>query len=350
GGPTLSIHGKQTMIEIRVEIGENIYGEIRMWDYETMHWITKDNQKKGSAISGGLRGVKTPNDPSTDLPYPDPSVPYDASWDKATCEANGYFFCPLANACLNKAHNSSSEVEDLNSEDYKDIVIFPISYKATKKVPIFERERLMRESIILSVYSLTVIKTKWYQSGVFKAVLFVFAIIITVVAPYLAGVAWKAIITSVVKMAIIAAVSGVILQMIDNPFIAAILVVVLAVYTMNPELASMSFEQMALIGMEAANTYVAKYYAQKMEEIQKEFEEFKEKMKAAEEELEDLQEEVGILRNDATEWVKQIAQFPPVESAEDSLSRTTDVNNAIIDDVDNMTDVTLLLPAMTTKQ
>ncbi|MCD6136077.1 cadherin repeat domain-containing protein, partial [Candidatus Bipolaricaulota bacterium] len=155
-------------------------------------------------------------------------IPWQPGWDKATCNANGYFFCPIAQACMQttlaeSAVAGSGATHEPGDADYEDLCYFPIGLKAAKKVPFFKRERLLRESVQLSIYSVKIVKLKWYQERWFSVVLTVISIIASVI-PGWQGVA-VAIRTMIVTLAIGLAVSilvKVISQFIDNPFLVAI--------------------------------------------------------------------------------------------------------------------------------
>lgn len=310
------IFGKlYSVLEIQVQLSyadpsvpgsEDLYGEIRVFDYGTMHVITR--QGKQAIITGFLAEADTPADPNDPTAVKPPVDPDD---------------------------------------EYQDIVFFPISRKSTEKIQIFERERFLRESVMISVFSVKEIKTKWYQTGVFKVVLFIIALLFSVVTGG-QSITLVLVITTAIQMAvsmIIMTIVSVLIDAIDNPLLATVFMVAALVLIGGTNISSLG--DYASLGMKAATTYIKKDFAQKMSKLEEEAKEFAQEIKAIEEETEKLMEEAGgIIRSDATDWIMYSTSIPDTESVSSFENRTLNLNNALVTDVNSLVNVDLLLPDM----
>lgn len=80
-----------------------------------------------------------------------------------------------------------------SDEDDKDILLIPVDYAITQSYSIPEREQLYARSLHYVFNSLVVVKLKWYQTGVFKAILVIVAVVITVLS---FGSTWQSIVAA----------------------------------------------------------------------------------------------------------------------------------------------------------
>ena len=280
-----------------------------MFDYGTMHSISRGS--KNHQITGTLVGATTENGAVDKVPPPSGAV-----------KPGG---------------------------PYQDIVFFPISAKSVKKLKIFERERFLRESVHLSVFSVKKIKTKWYQRSAFKILLWAISFVLAIPSGGTSLGLTQLIITTAINMAIkmfiATIISMVINALIDDPFLAAAFTVALLVATGQMKVNGLG--SYLSLAMEASSTYVDKMIANKMKELDEAAKKFAEEAAQVEAQMDQLIEEAGgIIRSDSTAWVMYTSTVAKTESANSSLARTTDVNNAIMTDVGPMNDVNLLLPEM----
>lgn len=123
-------------------------------------------------------------------------------------------------------------------DETDDILLIPIDMLVSQKYSISEREELYSRSLHFVFNSRAVTKIKWYQTGLFKAVLFIVAVVITIYNPP-AGIAALGLTgAALVIVAIIyVVVVGALLQKAFNFFVdvlgveaATVLAIVLLVY------------------------------------------------------------------------------------------------------------------------
>ena len=224
-------------------------------------------------------------------------------------------------------------------DEYSDVLLYPLTKNAVKYTPIFKRERLMRETTMLVIDGIQVIEIKWYEKGIFKVVFFIVAVIVscwlaacttlTLLAAGNAG-AWGAIASLALTMAATSAVAMVIMELVDDPIIAALLIVALAIAGNWGE--AMSNIQMLTLAVEATGTYMQKKAVQTMEALREEFEEFRRMANEKQKELEDMMDEAGMTSNVMTNFALMRMTMPPAgEHAEDFFQRTTNRDSSIID-------------------
>ncbi len=99
------------------------------------------------------------------------------------------------------------------------------------------------------------------------------------------------------------------------------------------------------MAVEASGTYVRTNLRVKMEDLEDEMKAERIVQKAAEDKLEELEEESDIMSTRKKDFLDNLVSSPePGESPDEFDSRTLDVNNSLIDDVDSFTDVEQMLP------
>ena len=209
--------------------------------------------------------------------------------------------------------------------DYSDVVIFPITKDAVDLVPIFKRERLVRECTGIVIDGIQVVEIKWYEKGWFKVFMFVVAVFLT----WLTGGASMTLylaIQQVVIATVIAYAVAALMSNIDSPILAAIIAVVIMIYTGNLDYSS--FMDMAALAVEATGTYLQKKLANDMLKLQEEAEELKREMSEAKKKLEELEDEFGINKHTAKDWILWLASLPPIEEASDWFDRVLNVDLA----------------------
>jgi len=229
-----------------------------------------------------------------------------------------------------------------------DLCYFPLEYKACKKIPLFRRERLLRECVVLGVYSVKKVKLKWYQTGIFKVVIWIIAIVfawvtggqslnVAVLITQAITLALKYLVTLIIKMFLE--------SIIDAPWLLAALTFVYAVY--NQDFSKIKFDELADLAMDgmkvAINVQESKLQS-KMEELKEEMEAFKEKARQATEEMDALMEEAGtMLSEDGSAAIKFMIGLARVETADDTINRTLNLDNALITSSDNQLNLDKLL-------
>jgi len=232
---------------------------------------------------------------------------------------------------------STNLVPPRTDDDYSDIVLFPLTKNGMRKVPLFRRERLIREVTIVSVSYIDIIKTKWYQSRWFSVVLFVVSIVLAALTdgasvPFTEALFMSAITATVAMLAMM-----LINDIVDNPLLSAILrvamLVILKQYSLD------NFMQMAQLAVEATNTYTAKALALEFEEKQEELRKQQREQRDAMAELEKEEIEAGIISPWGFDNMETWSSFPLVESTKDSYERTGNEDYSIVDDVTGLDDI-----------
>ena len=175
------------------------------------------------------------------------------------------------------------------------LIFFPLEYKASRKIPLFKRERFLRESTLLGLYTITEVNLEWYEKTWFKVVMFIVAIVIAVLFPPsgYAGLgallSAEAVVTAAATIAITQVILQGVLSAIDNPYVAFIVQVaaMLMVGQMSGKLnlSNLKLADVAMIGMEASGTAMKKYWAAEIKKLKEEYEDFAEQMNKYEKEI-----------------------------------------------------------------
>ena len=400
-------------LQVQLTRGDNpTYGEIRMWNYETSHIITNDKDSKITLIRGGLGGKVTgaAEGPSIGDENRSSTINFneiyvgkygtddiDIVWSIADMYAGpmfnigrisgevnfnsppggGTYYLKLVAVgngpestgaqsviyltvtVLNSDGSSppvgtppwedDNEGHEPDDENYQDLCYFPIGRESTKEVPIFQRERLLRETVQLSIYSVKIVKLKWYQSRWFSIVIFIVAILFSWVTSGQSLVIFMQ--TMIIQTAIGLAISivvKVLAQFINNPFIIAIAAVIVAVVTGYADMANLM--KLANIAMDVTNTAIKEIMAIKMKELKEEMEEFSQMANDFQEELDKMMEEVGLMRIDAWEYLKRMLVVPDAEMPKHLIERTISVAHSLEPSIQGDVDVHNLWDSMVTQQ
>ena len=410
------------MIEMHVQLpdlddGTHVYGEIRMWDYGTMHVITNSQDDHITVITGTIEfssnsGTDPVEDQSFDVndgeanvgivtvpsDYQLPHFEFNSGGDEGAFTIDSMTgeitaINPLDYATQNVYYlsvnvadeegrednfyvtvnvlNTNSEPEppphdnpfgdDIEEAEHhgSDLIFFPINPDAVREVEVFKRERLLRESVLMNVYTVHIEKIEWYQKGWFKAVMFILAIVLAALGqPEGLALLLSAefVVTTAIQLVFATIVVQMIVNMVGEEAWLALAVVAFAAIAMGVVNVSMptnfdSFIALATKFMQAANIAIKGYYQRAMEKLQEEMLEWQEKMEAAEKELDQLAEEAGgLIRSDASDLTRWLASTPEPEDADTFFDRTQDLyGNAIIDDVGRYVDPYNMFPPMINK-
>jgi len=395
--------GKNTpsLLEIQVQLTATTYGEIRIWGYGSLHGFTdtRGDYRAVFASVGQKGGTDTVKDSTTvpngttyvrDMHKDAPgglSYTYSISGpDVGSFQINSdgllsslgplmYNVKSKYHVVVNIKHNIlgvnedtyiTVEIENTNGEPdnpsgddpFDDIssndkgleaVLFPLEYKASKHIPLFRRERFLRESVILCVYSVKRIKLKWYQTGIFKVVFFVVAV---VVAWWTGGQSLTlyslatAAITTVIKMLVFKVIGLFLSDIIDAAWLLAVFQLIYSVYTQDfSQLGDPSvLAGLAIKTMDAVNSYNMSQVRKKAEELKDEVAEFEKKVRANDEEMKTLMEEAGTIALESPETILGfISTLVNPETEEQFINRTLNLDLALVDGVNGRDDVNRLM-------
>ena len=222
---------------------------------------------------------------------------------------------------------------------YSDVLVYPISNQATREVRFFKRERFRRECTIVIIGSIQMQETKWYQTGLFK----VFTVIISLALMWFFGpMAYN--LVALIQAAATMAVIHIISIVVENPWLKAILAILTMVVSGYIDGGSLSGAlNNPSLWMEASGAVVNAKIADEMIKLQEEMKEFREMVNKKEKEMEKMKLETGMDDYNA-EWLRHIASLTPVETYEDFMDRT--LNLDIFDSVtDNDAGIVNRLPA-----
>ena len=177
-----------------------------------------------------------------------------------------------------KGINEEYDEDDEESVPYSDVLCYVLSYEAIREVPIFLRERLIREAMIVRVSAIKMQEIKWYQQGWFKIVM----IIAAVALAYFTG---GQSIVALLEALAVNLVIQILLSLVDNPILRAVLQIIAIVYggynaaggfALNPAMlveASGTLFQTKIALEAQALGEKAKEFAQKISENKKKFDE-----------------------------------------------------------------------------
>ena len=142
---------------------------------------------------------------------------------------------------------------------------------------------------------------------------------------------------TVIIMIISKAVGMFLADLIDSPLLLAI--ITLAVAIASRDYSSLStFRMVADVAtktMQAGEVAIKKEMQNKMDELQEEIAKFEKDMGIVQEELDVMLDDFGKhMREDSADVIRFLATLTQVETEEDFMDRTLNLDNAIIDDMD----------------
>jgi len=201
---------------------------------------------------------------------------------------------------------------------YSDVFVLPIKVDSTDMVPIFRRERLIRESLIIHLGAIRMQEVKWYERGIFQIIV---VFISLVVAFYTAG-GGSAGLVAVIETAVTTLVLKMLIGLIDNPYLKALVTVIAIAYGAvdGGTLAS----DMSLL-VEATGVVLKAKLEMDMIELKEKVKEFRHELSEQQEEFDKMKEEVG-QKEITSEWLLYIASLAPVEYPDDFFERALNKN------------------------
>ena len=283
-----------------------------------------------------------------------PRPPYDPSWNQVTCESNGYFFCPIEQKCLNSSISdgangviggtggvvtyskqiSETQYRSIKISDYKQEWVVIKNGKHHKKtfgivtkedegdegarvvVPM-EVWRTLKFRYWIGTYenglSMLVFahdkqKLKWYQRGIFKVIMYIVMIVVSIIVPG-GAITMQAVINAVIN-SVIAMAIGMALSSL-SPELALIAGIVMMVWGagggINFDISTLtSFDNFLPMVNKAIDTY------NQVEEIQ-----IKSAMETEESALKEIEE-----KNDAMVEMMKETQGPELTLMKSNFSAT----------------------------
>ena len=203
--------------------------------------------------------------------------------------------------------------DDEEDVPYSDVLCYPLSYNAIREVPLFKRERLMREALIIRISAINMQEVKWYQQGWFKIVM----IIVALVLAYFTG---GQSIVAVLKALAVMVVTQILLALVDNPVLRAIIMIIAIIYGgYSGGAGTWTFDPSMLV--EATGVVLQTKIAMDMMELQDEMRELMKEMSEKQEEFRKMSEEVGN-DNYNKDFMLYAIGLSPVETQEDWVKRT----------------------------
>ena len=254
-----------------------------------------------------------------------------------------------------EALNIHGSLRGFNESDYSDLILFPITENAVKSTPIFKRERLLRETMMVVIAGIRVTEIEWWQKGIFKVLLMVVGAVIGCLvsaclgsggfAALLAGssAAWSALAIYVLKAVVLSMVLSAVLAQIDSPLLAAIFVFFMPMLLSGGLPANIL--EMSVHLVEATNTYLQKKMTQEAIAMEEKMAELQREINKKKEEMERLEKEAG-MRTDVIKnySLARMLETPPGEYPEAFFERTLNRDLGIIQlrpDLDSVLDAKL---------
>lgn len=223
------------------------------------------------------------------------------------------------------------------------------------------------EAVILIIYAINKQKLKWYQTGAFKAILVVIAIIWTIYSMgsdggsalgSALGVAEgtaAAYIAAIVQVAAIGYVSGIAIKAlvdvlgIENTFILAVVAVVAAVVTYNAEIALSYLPSAETLLMTGTSLFqgVNEVVVDEIMDVQRELSDFLKDAAEWQEEIDEARDLLGTEEYNPLMFVRAPLVYSVNESTESYYNRTVHTGNPgvlSLDAVGSFVDNLLMLP------
>jgi len=251
-------------------------------------------------------------------------------FQETTIEGKGY------TRRSNSGNQSKQEEKMTWKEAYEAEAFIPLTRSSMMKIKMLHRNNLLIESKCHFIQAVNVKKTKkkWYQTGIFKAIMVIIAVVVFVWSGGLAGGVLNAIITIGTGMAISYALNLIIKVLVDlgiisNAFAIALIAVVAvaamaygAGIKMDFKLVDVVLKTVEATGQVYAQQMVkeTEAYQVKADKLQKE----KEKLEEKEEGLDELHTSngIGVLMADLQRMIDAVTG-PMDETRKQFLARTT---------------------------
>lgn len=220
---------------------------------------------------------------------------------------------------------SDYDPSDEEAVPYSDVVMFPLTRTSSDFVPLFRRERLIRECAIIRIGAISMEEVKWYQQGWFQIVMIIVALVISYFYPpagaqlLVEALGVSAGFAGVIITAAIMSVLYLAAKFIDNPYLLAVIQLAAIAYggftgtgfTVNPAMM-----------VEATGVVFQTGLAVKMNALKDEMQEWAEYVNEKKKEMREMAEEVGMNDFNKDFMLYLVGLTPPGEDQADFYLRT----------------------------
>ncbi|AGH57611.1 hypothetical protein PYDG_00082 [Pseudoalteromonas phage pYD6-A] len=263
------------------------------------------------------------------------------------------------------SHAVKTSLSDSEDPDNYNFIV-PLNYDLFRSFKgLLNRQGLLKESFKIVFNSFERRKLKWYERGIFKALLLVIAIVITV---WSAGTAYAGIAAAYQAGGIAAAISAASTMILTAlavgtavkwlasqlpPELGIVVAVVLTALAIGGYTGTINFEFVDAEGFLSLTNAVLEGtqegLANDMAELMDEINSFMSEAEAAQEELDNLWSELDVSADWFTETIMEQTQLIKIESPEEFYTRTIHAGNigtATLSQIENYVDKSLELPEL----
>jgi len=200
-------------------------------------------------------------------------------------------------------------------------LLVPLTFKAFKSVPIFKRDRLTKETLMIVVQGVAVSETPWYATLLFKIFMIVLIVVATIIfAP--AGQVGAALLSLGMGMAASYALSY-IAKMVKSPLLMGIITFAVGLIMLG---GAISMLDMISLAVEATGTYMNQKIMIKELEVRKKTREAEEHRNKLARDVKKLEDKFGLNKESNTKYLLYLASLPPVEHPDDFFGRALNTN------------------------
>jgi hypothetical protein len=199
--------------------------------------------------------------------------------------------------------------------------VLPLTLKSFKSDPVFKRDRLTRETLVLIVQGVAVSETPWYATLLFKIFMIVLIVIATIVfAP--AGQVGMALLDLAIGMATSYALSY-IAKLVKSPLLMGIITFAVGLMMLG---GAASLIDIMSLAVEATGTYMTQKIMIKELEAKKKTREAEEHRNKMARDIKKLEDKFGLNKESNTKYLLYLASLPPVEHPNDFFGRALNTN------------------------
>ena len=216
------------------------------------------------------------------------------------------------------------DIDDIAT--YLNGLVIPLTFDAFKTLPIFKRDRLAKETLMLVVQGIAVTETPWYATTLFKIFMIILIVVATIVfAP--AGQVGFALLGLGVGLAVSYALSY-IAKLVKSPFLMAMITFAVGFMLMGGIVGLVDILSLAV---EATGTYMNQKILLTEIENNKKTEAANMHRNKMARELKEIEDKFGLNKESNTKYLLYLASLPPVEHPNDFFGRALNTNLNEID-------------------
>tara|TARA_R110002012_G_scaffold318308_1_gene536411 strand:- start:54723 stop:56834 length:2112 start_codon:yes stop_codon:yes gene_type:complete len=328
---------------IKIEETENSSGQVGNYNTELGYLYIEDNIVTGSIGKKGYCESQTIiNNLAVynEYAYETSSIVFRKQITLTTYTEITVHGLKHVNYIYNDKHIDTTLEDSLDAVNDKNNFTIPLRYDAVRGMSAIKRTDLMKDAIRLNLHSVEKVKLKWYQTGIFKAIIIIVAAIITIAlggadgGTILAAVVGAVGATTYLAILLVTIIYNALVSLAISKLIeiigleeAAILYLIYTIYSLstgNLEVLSSEFLISAVNGI---NTSVSLYLKAEYLEFQSESDKILKQQAEEQEELDKLMEAFPKSYLDPLAYADNMALISPEESPEQFYNNRIHVGN-----------------------